>query len=224
MNEKPYRNSKDSGILCDNEILYRLLVTEDLIIHPIIDLACQIGPGSIDIRLGTSFQSQRTTSIIEIDPLSSYEEIEMKMLKTIDEFTLDPTESYILHPGDFALACTFEYIKIPGDLLARLEGRSSWARKGLQVHATAGLIDPGFEGYITFELSNVSKIPIELYPTLRIGQLSFYYLNEPSSLLYGQKKLNKYFGDLGPGWTKIHKDPEWEIIKKQQQSENDINS
>ncbi len=129
MNEKPYRNSKDSGILCDNEILYRLLVTEDLIIHPIIDLACQIGPGSIDIRLGTSFQSQRTTSIIEIDPLSSYEEIEMKMLKTIDEFTLDPTESYILHPGDFALACTFEYIKIPGDLLARLEGRSSWQEK-----------------------------------------------------------------------------------------------
>jgi dCTP deaminase len=216
---KAAKDKLPGAMLGEKAILHRMLVKGDLVIHPIIDLARQIGPASLDIRLSTRFQTQRTTSLIEVNPLGSDEQIEHEMLKVIDEYTIDPTEAFVLHPGDFALACTFEYVKIPSGLAARLEGRSSWARKGLQVHATAGFIDPGFEGYITFELSNVSKMPIALYPTLRIGQLSFYYIDEESSLLYGQKKLNKYQGDLGPGWTKIHKDPEWSIIRKQQEAE-----
>jgi dCTP deaminase len=208
------------GILGEKSILERLLITRDLVVHPIIDLARQIGPASLDVRLGTRFQTQRTTSLIQLDPLASIDKIELDMLKVIDEFTIDPTEPFILHPGDFALGCTFEYIKIPGDLTARLEGRSSWARRGLQVHATAGFIDPGFEGLVTFELSNVSKMPIELYPTLRIGQLAFYPVEE-STIRYGQKKLSKYQGDLGPSWSMIHKDPEWLIIKAQQKVEQE---
>lgn len=213
-------NLLSGGMLGEKSILERLLVTRDLVVHPIIDLARQIGPASIDVRLGTRFQTQRTTSLIQIDPLAPIDKIELDMLKVVDEFTLDPTEPFILHPGDFALGCTFEYIKIPADLTARLEGRSSWARRGLQVHATAGFIDPGFEGLVTFELSNVSKMPIELYPTLRIGQLSFYPV-EASAIRYGQKKLSKYQGDLGPSWSMIHKDPEWSIIRAQQKAERD---
>jgi dCTP deaminase len=208
-------NKKPGSMLGEKAILRRLHITQDLVIHPIIDMARQIGPASIDVRLGTCFQSQRTTSLIQVDLLASSDEIERDRLKAIDEFVIDPTEPYVLHPGDFALACTFEYVKVPPDLAAQLEGRSSWARKGLQVHATAGFIDPGFEGTITFELSNVSKMPIELYPMLRIGQLAFYRLEEESTLLYGDKKLSKYQGDLRPASTLIHRDPEWEIIKKQ---------
>jgi dCTP deaminase len=213
------QDRSSASILNEKGILERLLITRDLVVHPIIDLARQLGPASLDIRLGTRFQSQRITSLIEINPLASDEQIELDMLKVIDEYAIDPTEPYILHPGDFALASTFEYIKVPADLAVRLEGRSSWARKGLQVHATAGFIDPGFEGLITFELSNVSRMPIALYPMLRIGQLSFLPINGESSLLYGQKKLSKYQGDLGPASTLIHKDPEWAVIKKQQESE-----
>ena len=219
MNAIIENNSIIGGVLSEKAILERIFIKGDLVIHPIIDLARQLGPASLDVRLGTRFQSQRTTSLIEVDPLATSEQIERDLLKVVDEFTIDPTEAYILHPGDFALASTFEYVKIPGDLLARLEGRSSWARKGLQVHATAGFIDPGFEGLITFELSNVSRMPIELYPILRIGQLSFYPITEQTALLYGKKKLSKYQGDLGPAWTKIYKDPEWEIIRWQKRSE-----
>lgn len=206
-----------SNMLGEKAILERLLVTRDLVIHPVIDLARQIGPASIDVRLSTRFQSQRTTSLIQVDLMGSKDQIERDMLRTVEDFTIDPTEPYVLHPGDFALSCTFEYVEIPSDLVAHLEGRSSWARKGLQVHATAGFIDPGFRGTITFELSNVSKMPIELYPMLRVGQLAFYHLDEPTALLYGKKKLSKYQNDLGPGPTQVHKDPEWWIIKKQRE-------
>jgi dCTP deaminase len=204
------------GILGEKILLERLLVRRDLIIHPIIDLQRQLGPASIDVRLGTRFYSQRTSSLVQIDPLATEQQIELEILKATDFYMIDPTEPYILHANDFVLASTFEYVMVPLDLMARLEGRSSWARKGLQVHATAGFIDPGFEGYITFELSNVSNMPIALYPTLRIGQISFYSLGSETVLPYGKKHLSKYQGDLGPSWTRIHKDPEWDIIKRQQ--------
>jgi len=102
-------------------------------------------------------------------------------------------------------------------LVAELGGRSSWARKGLLIHATASGIAPGFEGLITFELSNISTLPIELYPMLLIGQLTFYNLDRETALGYGSKKLSKYQGDLEPAWTRLHKDPEWWIIKKQRE-------
>lgn len=207
------------AMLGEKAILDRLFVKQDLIVHPIIDLRRQIGPASLDVRLGTRFQSQRSTSISELNPLASEEQIELDSLKMVDEFTVDPTEPYVLHPGDFALGSTFEYVKLPSDLSARLEGRSSWARKGLQVHATAGFIDPGFEGLITFELSNVSRIPIALYPMLRIGQLSFYFIGEGSTLVYGEQELSKYKKDLGPVWSQVHRDPEWSIIRRQRDAE-----
>jgi dCTP deaminase len=200
-------------------LIERLVVRGDLVIHPIIDLPRQLGPASIDIRLGTRFFSQRTSSLVQIDPFASQQQVELELLKSADLYSIDPIEPYVLHPNDFVLACTFEYIKIPLDLTAHLEGRSSWARKGLQVHATAGFIDPGFKGYITFELSNVSSLPIALYPTLRIGQISFYFMGKDTVLPYGAKILSKYQDDLGPAWTRIHKDPEWDIIRKQQLSQ-----
>lgn len=208
--------STSSGIVGEKKLLERLFITCDLIIHPIFDLRLQLGPASIDVRLGTRFFSQRSSSLIQINPLATQERVELEILKSADLYTIDPNEPFVLHPNDFVLASTLEFVKIPLDLAARLEGRSSWARKGLQVHATAGFIDPGFEGYITFELSNVSSLPIALYPTLRIGQISFYNMGMETVLPYGSKSESKYQGDLGPAWTRIHQDPEWEIIKKYQ--------
>jgi dCTP deaminase len=218
MNETPSAD-RAIGVLNEKAILERLFVRGDLIIEPIIDLSRQLNPASLDIRLGARFQSQRTTSMINVDLLAEPEQIESDMLKVMEDYAIDPTEPYILHPGDFALGSTLEYVRLPHDLLGRLEGRSSWARKGLQVHATAGFIDPGYRGFITFELSNVSRMPIELYPMLRIGQLSFYSIGGQTALPYGRKQFAKYQDDLSVAWTRIHKDPEWAIIRRQRDSE-----
>ncbi|HEX2292767.1 MAG TPA: dCTP deaminase, partial [Gaiellaceae bacterium] len=106
---------------------------------------------------------------------------------------------FILHPGEFALASTLERIRLPDDLVARLEGKSSLGRLGLLIHSTAGFIDPGWDGHVTLELSNVANLPITIYPEMKIGQLSFVQLTEPAETPYGSGELgSKYQGQQGP--------------------------
>jgi dCTP deaminase len=209
----------NKNLLDDKSILKRIYIDEDLIIQPIIDLRQQIGPASIDLRLGSSFISERITSIIELDPTNK--DIQDKLLKVVDKNNINLFDPFVLHPNDFALARTFEYIVMPNSLAARLEGRSSWGRRGLLVHSTAGFIDPGFEGYITFELKNVSRLPIKLHPLLRIAQLSFYELNNNSSIVYGEKSHSKYNKSLDVQYSKIYEDPEWKIINNKEISLNE---
>ena len=89
-------------------------------------------------------------------------------------------EAFILHPGEFVLGATLERVALADDIVARLEGKSSLGRLGLQVHSTAGFVDPGFDGHVTLELSNVANLPITLYPGMKIGQVSFLALSEPA--------------------------------------------
>jgi dCTP deaminase len=108
-------------------------------------------------------------------------------------------EAFILHPGEFVLGSTLEYIKLPNDLVARLEGKSSLGRLGLLIHSTAGFIDSGFEGHLTLELSNVATLPITIYPGMKIGQISFMRLTSEAEHPYGSKGLgSKYLGQRGP--------------------------
>ena len=132
------------------------------------------------------------------------------------DYTVLPTEPYVLHPGEFALAGTLEFIRLPADLAVRLEGRSSWGRVGLQIHSTAGFVDPGFAGTITFELSNIGKVPIPLYPGLRIGQLSF-YSSAQSVIPYRAKRLSKYAGKIAPVGSAFYRDPEYGAIRREQE-------
>ena len=88
-----------------------------------------------------------------------------------------PDEAFILHPGEFVLGSTLERVALPNDLVARLEGKSSLGRLGLLIHSTAGYVDPGWDGYLTLELSNVANLPITLYPGMKIGQIGFFRLD-----------------------------------------------
>jgi len=112
-------------------------------------------------------------------------------------------EEFMLHPQQFVLASTIERVTIPPDLVARLEGRSSLGRLGIVVHATAGYIDPGFEGTITLELSNICIHPIKLYPGMRIAQLSLHELSSAAERPYGAGRGSKYGGQDGPEASRI---------------------
>ena len=108
-------------------------------------------------------------------------------------------EAFILHPGEFVLGSTMERVRLPDDLVARLEGKSSLGRLGLLIHSTAGYVDPGWDGFLTLELSNVANLPITIYPHMKIGQISFFRLTTPADVPYGSKGTrSKYQGQRGP--------------------------
>ena len=106
---------------------------------------------------------------------------------------------FIVHPGEFLLGATVEKITLPTDIAAKLEGRSSLGRLGLVIHATAGYVGPGFSGWLTFELSNLSRLPIRVYAGMKIAQICFFQMSGEVLRPYGDKNLgSKYQGQKGP--------------------------
>lgn len=149
-------------------------------------------PASIDVRLGKRFRTFDSNRYTHIDPAQQQD----NLTALVD---IPPYGCFILHPGEFALASTEEIITLPDTVAARLEGKSSLGRLGLMTHSTAGFIDPGFSGQITLELSNVSNLPIKLYPGMKIGQVRFFELRTPAARLYGDEHLaSKYQNQRGP--------------------------
>ena len=149
-------------------------------------------PSSIDVRLGRQFRIFNSHRYTHIDPAQQQDE-----LTTLVE--LSSFGCFILHPGEFALASTKETNTLPDTVAARLEGKSSLGRLGLMNHSTAGFIDPGFSGQITLELSNVSNLPITLWPGMKVGQLAIFTLSSPAEVPYGSGALgSKYQGQRGP--------------------------
>src|SRR5699024_10415291 len=152
-----------------------------------------IQPASVDVRIDRYFRLFDNHKHALIDPA-----IEQPDLTR--EVAVDPDEAYMLHPGEFVLASTYEQITLPDDVAARLEGKSSLGRLGLLTHSTAGFIDPGFQGHITLELSNMATLPVALWPGMKIGQLCFFRLSSTSARPYGSAgNLNRYLGQRGPG-------------------------
>jgi dCTP deaminase len=154
--------------------------------------ANDLQPSSIDVHLGPRFQVFRNSRYPYIDP--GREQIGlMEMVEASAE------EPFVLHPGEFVLGATIEYVGLPDDLVARLEGKSSLGRLGLLIHSTAGYIDPGFEGTLTLELSNVANLPIVLTPGMPIGQISFMRMTTPVDRPYGSPGLrSRYQGQMDP--------------------------
>jgi dCTP deaminase len=145
-----------------------------------------VQPASIDLRLGDSFRvfhNHRATAIDLRDPPSNLTE----------EVVMPDGEAFVIHPGEFCLGRTLEWVQIPNDIVARIEGKSSLGRLGLIVHATAGFCDPGFEGTLTLELNNLTRVPIRLYPGLPIAQLSFMTLDRPAARPYGSPGLGSHY-------------------------------
>ncbi len=159
-----------------------------------------VQPSSIDLRVGNGFRVFVNHRYSEIDPRSPQADLTQLV-------EVGPDEPFMLHPGEFVLGSTLERIKLGDDVVARLEGKSSLGRLGLLIHSTAGFIDPGFEGHITLELSNVATLPIAIYPEMKIGQVSFYRMTTAADHPYGSPELgSKYQGQSGPTASRSHQD------------------
>lgn len=162
--------------------------------------ASMVQPSSIDLRVDRYFRVFQNHKYPHIDPRTRQED-----LTTIVEVSGD--EPFVLHPGEFVLGSTLERVRLGDDVVARLEGKSSLGRLGLLIHSTAGFVDPGFDGYLTLELSNVATLPIAIYPGMKIGQISFYQMTTPADHPYGSPEAgSKYQGQRGPTPSRIHRD------------------
>ena len=151
-----------------------------------------IQPSSVDVRLDKFFRVFENHKYSVIDP--SIEQPELTR-----EVIAEDGEHFILHPGEFVLASTYQVITLPDDIAGRLEGKSSLGRLGLLTHSTAGFIDPGFSGHITLELSNVANLPVKLFPGMKIGQLCLIKLSSPAEHPYGSAiYASRYQGQRGP--------------------------
>src|SRR4051812_11440093 len=157
-----------------------------------------VQPSSVDLRVDRYFRVFRNDTTPFIDPKLAQED-----LTELVEVGADG--SFILHPGEFVLGSTLERVALPDDLVARLEGKSSLGRLGLLIHSTAGYVDPGWDGFLTLELSNVANLPITLYPGMKIGQISFFKLTSPAETPYGSAG-NKYQGQRGPTASRYYRD------------------
>lgn len=176
-------------VLSDRD-LKRVIREGKLVFTPRLK-AAQIGPASIDLKLDRHFKAFRQSTLSLLDPKEGLPKDFM------DTYTLKPNKPFILHPGNFVLTGTREYIKMPGDLILRAEGKSTLARMGILVH-TAGFVDPGFEGTLTLEISNQSNVAIALYPGMYICQIAVEELSTPAEMPYNRRKSSLYKKSKGP--------------------------
>jgi dCTP deaminase len=190
-------------ILSDADIVRRL-EAGDLAIEPLDDPELQIQPASVDLRLGRSFLEFQRANISCIHPESERETDEY-----VEETVVPEDGEYILHPGDFVLGTTRERVEIPPDLIAHVQGRSSLGRLAIVIHATAGIIDPGYRGQITLELSNLGTAPVALTPGMRISQVLFTELSSRTDRPYGSGRGSKYQDQSGPQASRIQGDAEF---------------
>ena len=157
-----------------------------------------VQPSSVDVRVDCRFRVFHNARHPFID-----------VRKPMDDLTelveVANSEPFILHPGEFVLGQSLERVRLPDDLVARLEGKSSLGRLGLLIHSTAGFVDAGFEGNLTLELSNVANLPITIYFGMPIGQISFMRMDAPVEHPYGSKEAgSKYQGQTEPTPSKFH--------------------
>ena len=183
-------------VLSDQTIKERMAKCE-IVVEPLGDNAIQ--PASVDVRLDEHLLVFRNSRHPYIDVRK--EQPDLTEMEIIGE------EPFMLHPGEFILASTLEWIGVPDDVVARVEGKSSLGRVGLLIHSTAGYVDPGWAGRLTLELSNVANLPIALYAGMKIGQISFLALSTPADNPYGSRKLgSKYQGQAMPVASRAYMD------------------
>ena len=183
-------------VLTDVSIRERL--EKDLVVEPLEDPQLQVQPSSIDLRLGREAK--------KYDPETTYVTPEMDVSEAMVEKTLEGGEKIPVHPDDFVLIPTQEWVEIPRDLQGQVTGRSSIGRLGIEVHSTAGLIDPGYEGQIVLEVSSNAPATIELDPGMRIAQLVLHDTTAPPEYAYDERDDSKYQHQTGAQESQINRD------------------
>jgi dCTP deaminase len=176
-----------------------------LIVTPLLSRK-QINDASIDVRLGNQFIVFRSHTLQAYSPSMPSDTLRQMQDRQVLRFGA----CFILHPGTLALASTLEYVRMPSDLEAQVEGRSSWARVGLAV-ATATVVEPGFRGVVTLELSNVGTIPLEITPGVRIAQLVFRDATPGEIAAYTGPR--KYQCPVGPQFSRLHEDKDTHVFR-----------
>lgn len=184
-------------VLSDRDIK-SYLNTGRIIITPQPDLKTALGACSIDLRLGNTFRIFEHSRFPYIDPYDKSLSGDITKIVEVKE-----KEPFILHPADFVLATTVESFTLPDDLLARLEGRSSLGRLGIVVHSTASIFEPGWQGKVVMELGNLGRMPVALYPGMRVCALTFEKLTTPADVPYNRKKSAKYLNQDSPQPSRI---------------------
>ena len=190
-------------ILSDREIFARVDAGDIVVTSPREDYREQIHASSMDLRLGKFFKVYKHSQLAMLDPKQQHEEEITELIEVEDG------KPFIVQPGEFVLGVTLERVKIPNDLVARVEGRSSIGRLGLVIHSTAGFVDAGFEGTITLEIANLNRMPIAIYPGQRICQLAFEQMTSEAIVPYGDKSCSKYQGQELPEESRVMNDPEF---------------
>ena len=154
--------------------------------------AAMVQPSSVDVRVDRRFRVFHNARYPFID-------VRQPMDDLTEAVEISDAEPFILHPGEFVLGQTLERVRLPNDIVARLEGKSSLGRLGLLIHSTAGFVDAGFEGNLTLELSNVANLPVTIYYGMPIGQISFMRMDSPVERPYGTRDAgSKYQGQAEP--------------------------
>lgn len=202
-------------ILSDVDIKKRIKAGDIAIESPDGVYQSNINASSLDLRLGKYFKIYNHARQAILDPLNEETLIDVTSLVEIE----NPGEPFIVQPGEFVLGVTMEKVRISDALVARVEGRSSLGRLGIIVHSTAGFIDAGFEGTITLEMTNINRMPVALYPGMRICQLAFENMSSKASVPYSKKKTSKYQGQFLPQESRIALDPEFRSLRERKQNQ-----
>lgn len=158
----------------------------------------------MDLRLGNVFKVYEHSKYAVLDPKNP-----KTFAQNMRIITIPDGEPFIVQPGEFILGVTQEKITVPDDLVVRVEGRSSLGRLGIIVHSTAGFVDPGFVGTITLEISNLNRLPVALYPGMRVCQLAFEMMSSPAETPYNMKPHSKYQNQVLPEESRLSIDPEF---------------
>lgn len=188
-------------ILSDSEIRKRIKSWEiEMTTFGNFDVNDQIWPASLDFRLWNTFKVYRKSRQTVIDSKT------WVLPEHVETLTIENWEKFVIHPGDFVLWVTLEKIKVPYDLVARCEWRSSIWRLGIIIHSTAWFVDPGFEGTITLEMTNINEVPVALYAGMRIGQYAFQSILWEVENTYDKRIWSKYMHQVSPEESRIEND------------------
>lgn len=197
-------------ILSDRDIKKSLNEGRIAVTSPENDHEKNIHASSMDLRLGKYFKVYEHSKHPVLDPLKMDS---FAGLTKLVEIT-NPEEPFIVHPGDFVLGVTMESVRLGDDIVARVEGRSSIGRLGIIIHSTAGFVDAGFEGTITLEITNINRMPVALYPGMRVCQLAFEEMSSAAEVPYNKKASSKYQGQTLPEESRLTIDPEFDKLIK----------
>jgi dCTP deaminase len=193
---RPAASGSVADVILSDRSIAEELAAGRVVIDPLGEGCLQ--PSSVDLHVDNLFRLFRNHSVEVIDVALDQEEL--------TELVQVPGDgALVLHPGEFVLGATAERVALPDDLVGRLEGKSSLGRLGLLIHSTAGFVDPGFDGHLTLELSNVANLPIKVYPGMKIGQISFLRMTSPAAHPYGSREAgSRYQHQRGPTPSRYH--------------------